>query len=131
MTAQEILRTKRSFAIVGATQNPERYGYEVFAVLRKAGYNVFPVNPKYEEIDEIKCYPSLKALPQKPDVVISALAPANTEKVTESVKELGVEILWMPPGCWSEESVEKCKILNINFVHDVCPVGIVKMMEAK
>jgi len=131
MTVQEILKTKKSFAIVGATQNPERYGYEVFAVLRKAGYNVFPVNPKYEEIDEIKCYPSLKDIPQKPDVVISALAPANTEKVTESVKELGIEILWMLPGCWSEEAVEKCKVLHISFVHDVCPVGIVKMMEAK
>lgn len=107
MTAQEILQTKKVFALVGATPEIWKYGYQVLATLIEAGYTVLPINPKYQEIESIKCYPSLKDLPQKPEVVICALAPANTEKVVAAVKELGIELLWMPPGCWSDEAVRK------------------------
>lgn len=127
MNAEEILQTKKSFAVVGATQNKECYGYEVFEVLLSKGYQVFPINPKYDEIDGIKCYPSLRDLDQKPEVVITALAPANTEKANEVAKELGIETVWMTPGCWSDIAVEKCQVLKLNFVYDECPVGILKL----
>lgn len=128
MTAQDILRTKKTFALVGATRDKWKYAYEVLVTLVNAGYTVMPINPKYQEIEGIKCYPSLKELPQKPEVVISALAPANTEKIVEAVKEMGIELLWMPPGCWSEEAVQKCRQLNVEFVYDVCPIGTLSMM---
>jgi len=127
MTAEEILKTKKSYAVIGATPNKERYGYEVFEIIHANGYQVFPINPKYAEIDGITCYPSLKALKQKPDVVITALAPANTEQVIDSVKALGIEIVWMPPGCWSDEAVKKCQDLQLNCIYDECPVGILKL----
>ncbi|MDZ7291862.1 MAG: CoA-binding protein [candidate division KSB1 bacterium] len=130
MTAQDILKTKKTFALVGATPDKWKYGYEVLMTLTNAGYSVLPINPKYQEIDGIKCHASLKELPQKPEVVICALAPANTEKVVEAVKEIGIEILWMPPGCWSDEAVRKCQQLNIEFVHDVCPIGTLQIMTA-
>lgn len=129
MTAQEILKTKKVFALVGATPDIWKYGYQVLATLLEGGYAVLPINPKYQEIDGITCYPSLKALPQKPEAVISALAPANTEKVVEVVKELGIELLWMPPGCWSEAAVRKSRELNLEFVHDVCPIGTLATMK--
>ncbi len=129
MTAEQILKIKKSFAIIGATQNPERYGYEVFEVLHKAGYLVFPINPKYQEIDGIRCYPSLRDLDQQPEVVITALAPANTEKVIDLAKELGIETVWMPPACWSDEALKKCQELQLNFIYDKCPVGMLKFMN--
>ncbi len=129
MNAEQILQTKKSFAILGATQSRERYGYEVFDVLHRAGYQVFPVNPKYAEIDGVKCYPSLRDLEQKPEVVITALAPANTENAVDAVKELGIETIWMPPGCWSDEAVEKCRELELDFIYDECPVGILKLQS--
>ncbi len=128
MTAQDILKTKKTFALVGATPDKWKYGYEVLTALMNAGYTVMPINPKYREIEGIKCYPSLKDLPQKPEVVISALAPTNTERVVEVVKEMSIELLWMPPGCWSDEAVQKCRRLNVDFVHDVCPIGTLSMM---
>jgi hypothetical protein len=93
MKAQDTLRTKKSFALVGATPDPWKYGYEVLATLVNAGYTVFPINPKYPEIEGSTCYASLEDLPQKPEVVISALAPANTERVVDKVKELDIELL--------------------------------------
>jgi len=129
MTAQDILKTKKTFGLVGASPDKWKYAYEVLMTLLDAGYTVMPINPKYEEIEGITCYASLKELPQKPEVLICALAPANTEKVVEAAKDAGVELLWMPPGCWSEEALRKCQQLSIDFVHDVCPIGTLRRMD--
>ena len=48
MTAEEILKTKKSYAVIGATPNRERYGYEVFEIIHANGYQVFPINLKYQ-----------------------------------------------------------------------------------
>lgn len=127
MTPEGILKSAKTFAIVGASDNPERYGYELVETMKNAGYNIFPVNPKYSAIQGITSYHSIKDIPQKPDVVITALAPGNSLKAIESAAELGVQIIWMPPECWSEETLEKCKSLNIEFVYNVCPIGLIKM----
>ena len=127
MTAEKILRTKKSYAIIGASNEMLKYGYELVVVLKDAGYNIFPINPKYEEIEGVKCYPSLKELPVKPEVIILALAPANTEKV---VKSIGIieSIFWLPPNCFNDETVAYCKNNNINFVYNVCPIGTLSSM---
>lgn len=67
-----LLQTPRVFAIVGASQDKSKYGYEVFETLKRHGHTVLPVNPKYAEIDGAACYPSLADLPQKPDVILTA-----------------------------------------------------------
>ena len=127
MTAEGILKTKKSFAVIGATPNKERYGYEVFEIIHANGYQVFPINLKYLEIDGIACYPSLAELKVKPDVVLTALAPANTEQIIDSVKALGIETVWMPPGCWSDVAVKRCQELGLNCIYDECPVWMLKL----
>lgn len=130
MTPEEILKSKKSFAIVGASNEMLKYGYELVCVFKDYGYKTFPINPKYDEIEGIKCYPSLKALPEKPDVVITALAPKNTVNVVPVVKEIGVEIIWFPPNCFDDNSIQKARELNLNFVSNVCPIGILGKMSA-
>ena len=66
------------FAIVGATDNPSKYGNEILHDLRNRGYDVYPINPRLGEIDGVKCYPSLSALPVEVDVLLlatSAMSP--------------------------------------------------------
>ncbi|HDJ26423.1 MAG TPA: CoA-binding protein, partial [Candidatus Bathyarchaeota archaeon] len=69
------------FAVVGASRDPNKYGHRVFKDLLEAGYEVYPVNPKADEILGRKCYPDLRSLPKKPDVVVFVVPP----KVTASL----------------------------------------------
>ncbi|MGQ9556293.1 MAG: CoA-binding protein [Anaerolineae bacterium] len=117
-----ILSNTKTFAVVGVSQNKEKYGYEVFTALLAKGYQVYPVNPKYEEVDGHRCYPALDGLPETPEVVVTVVPPAVTEKVVESCVRLGVGTVWMPPGSWSERAVEMCEAQGIEEVHDVCLV---------
>lgn len=129
ITPEDILKTAKTFAIVGASGSPERYGYELVETMHHAGYKVFPINPKYSEILGIPCYPSLTEVPEIPDVVITALSPNNTLNAIEKAAEKGVQIIWMPPECFSDETINKCKELNLAFVYDVCPIGIIRLSK--
>ena len=130
MIAEEILKTKKSFAIIGASNEMLKYGYELVVVLKDAGYNIFPINPKYEEIEGVKCYPSLRELPEKPEVIIIALAPTKTESVIKSIEDSDGIIFWLPPNCYNEEAVTFCKDNNISFVYNVCPIGTLNIMSS-
>ena len=128
MTPEEILKSKKSFAIVGASNEMMKYGYELVCVFKDNGYKIFPINPKYDEIEGIKCYPSLKDLPEKPDVVLTALAPKNTLNVVPVVKEIGVDTIWFPPNCFDENAVNKAEELKLDYISNVCPIGILRMI---
>ena len=124
-----ILKKSHTFAVVGVSQDRQKYGYEVFRALVESGYKVYPVNPKYTNVDEEPCYPSLQALPEKPDVVVTATPPAVTEKVAETGAQLKIETLWMPPETWSEQAINTCNSHGIQEVHDLCLVFALKSLK--
>ncbi len=127
--AHEILKTQRSYALIGASRHPEKYSHELLSVLKDAGYVVYPINPRYEDIDGEACYPSLSALPQRPEVVIVALAPQNSEKAVEDIIARGIRSVWFPPGCWSDAALEECRRHDLQIVHDICPIATLLGMK--
>jgi hypothetical protein len=126
---EEILKTKKTFALIGASQDMLKYSYELLFTLLDAGYTVYPINPRYENIDHIRCYPSLAELPQKPEVVIITLAPKNAEAMVESVAQHGVPTVWLPPGSWSDEAIAKARAAGLEVLFNVCPIGTLRKMK--
>ncbi len=61
----------RSIAIIGASQDLVSISGQPLNHLVSHNYagNIYPVNPKYQDILGVKCYPSLAALPEVPDLV--------------------------------------------------------------
>jgi len=126
MDANEILKTKKVFVVIGVPQDESKYGFEVFHTLLEHNYEVYPINPKYTDISGHKCYPALDALPEKPEVIVAVLAPQNTLKMVDQIAKISEAIFWIPPGSWSDEVIEKCNQLGLRYFHDVCPVGKLK-----
>ncbi len=114
------LNKKNIFAVVGASRDPQKYGYQVYKDLKNAGYEVYPVNPNADEILGDKCYPSLENLPKKPDVVDVVVPPKVTEQLVETCKKLGITKVWMQPGSESEKAIKFCEENSIQVVHGVC-----------
>lgn len=112
--------SRRVFAIVGATRKKEKYGYRIFRILKDAGYKVYPVNPKYDEIEGERCYASLSELPEKPDVVDIVVPPDVTEIIVREAHELGINRIWMQPGSESASAIKFCEDNGMLVLHDVC-----------
>jgi predicted CoA-binding protein len=111
---------QKKFAIVGATDNPKKYGNKIFKNLKSRGYEVYPVNPRLEEIEGVKCYKSLSEIPVKVDVVDIVVPPHITEKIVEECKKLGLSRVWIQPGAESEKAIKFCKENNIKVVYNLC-----------
>ena len=56
------------------------------------------VNPRYDELYDQPCYPSLDALPEIPDTVLVALNPLRAAAVTEEAAKAGVPSVIIPGG---------------------------------
>ena len=78
----------RSIAIIGASADLDKINGRPLKHLIEKGYagRVLPVNPKYERIADLTCYPSIAALPEPADMAIVAV-PAD--HVLESIEALG------------------------------------------
>jgi predicted CoA-binding protein len=116
---KEFLAQKR-FAVVGATDNPEKYGNQVVKNLKGRRYEVYPVNPRLKEVEGLTCYASLADLPVKPDVVDFVVPPAATEEILKQCTELGLDRIWLQPGSESESAIAYCQKNNLKVVHSVC-----------
>ena len=75
----------QSLAIIGASQRRGSVGNTLIRQIRHGGYGgrLYPVNPRYEEIEGVKCYPSLSALPEVPQHVSFAVPNAAVEENLE------------------------------------------------
>jgi len=62
----------QSIAIVGASRQKGKVGYEILTNMITAGYKgkIFPVNPKADTIEGLTCYPNLESIGQVPELVI-------------------------------------------------------------
>jgi len=116
---KEFMRQKK-FAVVGATDNPQKYGNQIVKNLKGRGYKVYPVNPKLKEIEGLNCYPSLAEIPEKVDVVDFVVPPEATEEVLKQCRELGLNRIWLQPGSESEKAINYCNENNMKVVHNAC-----------
>lgn len=94
-------------AVVGVSDDASKYGHKIFRDLLNAGYPVKGVNPKGGFVLGQHIYASLSDLEQRPDLVITVVHPAVTERVVEECNKLGVKQVWMQPGSDSDRAVEK------------------------
>jgi hypothetical protein len=85
MTKCEILMAARRIAILGASPNPSRTSHDISAYLRRAGYDVIPVNPNYDEIQGSRCFASLALLELPVDIVDVFRAAEHEEAVRDEI----------------------------------------------
>ncbi|HAS04840.1 MAG TPA: CoA-binding protein [Dehalococcoidia bacterium] len=116
---KEFMAQKR-FAVIGASDNPEKYSNKIVKDLKNRGYEVFPVNPRLKEVDGLVCFSSLADIPCKVDVVDFVVPPAVTEEVLKQCVGLGIRRIWLQPGSESEAAIAYCRENNLNVVYNVC-----------
>ena len=75
----------RSIAVIGASRDLITISGQSLQHLQSHGYagKLYPVNPKYDEILGIKCWPSIESLPETPDL---ALILINASRAAEMLR---------------------------------------------
>ena len=82
-----------SIAVVGASRRADAVGNTVLKNLLKGEFPdaLYAVNPRYDEIEGVPCYPSLSALPQPVRLVIFAVSDERLEGLLDEALACGME----------------------------------------
>ncbi|MGB5307672.1 MAG: bifunctional acetate--CoA ligase family protein/GNAT family N-acetyltransferase [Arenicellales bacterium] len=88
----DALFSPESIAVFGASEKEGGVGTRVFLNMIEAGYRgeLYPVNPKYEEIHGRRCYKSLADIDAAVDLVIIATPASTVLEIMRSCGEHGV-----------------------------------------
>jgi len=111
---------RRTWAVVGVSANPMKFGRRIYQDLRRAGYRVYAVNPHVTEILGDRVYPNLAALPERPDVVDLVVPPSVSEMIVKEAAAAGIRRVWMQPGAESPQAIEFCRASGIEVVAHAC-----------
>lgn len=113
-------------AVVGVSRTPTEAANAIYRRLREAGYGVYAVNPRADEVEGDPCFPTLHALSVRPDGVVAVTPPDGTLEVARACVELGIPALWMHrgmgPGSVSEEAVALCRTHGVAVIPGACPM---------
>ncbi len=100
---ENIMLEKKIWAVVGANNDPGKYGNKIYRTLKSRGYEVYPVNPRYDFVEGAPCYRDLKSLPVTPEVVNMVVAPQFGKAYIKEASELGIKYIWLQPGTYNDE----------------------------
>ncbi|MGQ9581889.1 MAG: CoA-binding protein [Thermoplasmatota archaeon] len=119
-TALGILRSMRSVAVVGASDQPGRPSHRVTFYLIRAGFDVYPVNPNIKELGGRPAYPDLKSVPAHIDVVDIFRRPESVMPIVEEAIQVGAGAVWMQEGVINEQAAARARGAGLAVVMDRC-----------
>ncbi|MHB9099231.1 MAG: acetate--CoA ligase family protein, partial [Syntrophales bacterium] len=103
----------QGIAVVGATPNPLKGGN---AILKNIlfGYRggIYPVNPKYPEIEGLKCYPSVTTIPGPVDLAIVFVPAPLVPAAVEDCAAKGIRGVMIESGGFAESGPEGTRLQN-------------------
>lgn len=109
-----------TIAVVGATDNPAKYGSVIYRDLKRKGFTVWPVNNHRTTVDGDRAYASLADLPELPTIVNIVVPPDQTMSVLREAEELALRNVWVQPGAESGEVMEYLADGGFTYLANAC-----------
>jgi predicted CoA-binding protein len=117
---RRILMRNRSLAVVGLSAHWHRPSHFAAKYMLDHGYTVVPVNPAYPEVLGQKCYPSLRELPFKVDIVDCFRRAEDIPAIVEDAIAIGAKVLWLQIGVIHDEAARRAEAAGLEVVMDRC-----------
>lgn len=116
---QRFLAPKK-LAVAGASRNPKKFGGTVVKDLKERGFELFPINPNAEEIQNLKCYPGVAELP---DDVAHLLILTPKDRTAEVVKQAvlkKMKMVWIQQMSETPEALALLEEAGIPYIQKKC-----------
>ena len=120
---QDILKSAKTIAMVGASPDKTKFSYGVLRVLHETGYDMIPVNPRpdVEEIRGMKVFNSLAEIDRSVDIVEVFRRPEDLLGIAHEAIEIGAKVLWGQIGVRNDEAARVAENAGMKVVMNRCP----------
>ncbi len=117
---RRILKGSRTIAVVGLSADWFRPSYFAAKYMQEHGFRVIPVNPKYSEVLGERCYPDLKSIPEKVNIVDVFRKSADCVPIAEDAVAIGASTLWLQIGVINEDARRVAEAGGLSVVMNRC-----------
>ena len=120
---QDILKSVKTIAMVGASPDKTKFSYGVLRVLHETGYDMIPVNPRpdLKEIRGLKVYSSLDQIDRPVDMVEVFRKAEDLYGIAEDAIAIGAKVLWGQIGVINYEAARLAEEAGLKVVMNRCP----------
>jgi predicted CoA-binding protein len=116
----QIIQNARTVALVGVSANPIRSSNFVASYLVRTPLTTWPVNPAYEQVLGLRCYPTLHDLPEPPDIVDIFRREDAIPGVVEEAIDVGARVVWFQLGLRHDAAARRAIDAGLKVVQDRC-----------
>ncbi len=106
----------KTCAVIGDVVTPAKWASKSVRAHQMAGYRVFPVHPAGGEVNGLTVYPSLADISERLDRISVYLRPTLVLEALDDIAQKGCDELWLNPGTYTPEVVERAESLGLNVV---------------
>ena len=119
----DLLRSARTIAMVGASDNPDRASFGVMKFLQDQGYRVIPVNPRItgEHVHGEYVWRELSQIGEPIDIVDIFRRSDEVGPIVDQAIEVGAKAVWMQLGVIDEDAASRAEDAGLKVVMDHCP----------
>lgn len=120
------LRHLSSVAVVGASPIKGKIGYELVRNIIDFGFkgDVYPVNPKYDEVLGLKCYNTVREIPGKVDLAVVAVPAPSVIGVLKDLCYKDVDVAVVVSSGFRERGRIELEI-SIKRIADECSMRVI------
>ena len=115
----EIFASSRRIAVVGLSPDPSKASYGVAQYLSQY-YEVVPVNPNYEDIEGVPCYPSVASIPGPVDLIDVFQRSERVPDFVDDALAAGSPYFWMQLGIRNAAARAALEAKGVQVVDDLC-----------
>ena len=113
----------KTVAVIGASNNRNKFGNKAVRAFLQQGYTVYPVNPNEGEVEGLKTFKSVSDLPVRPQMVTVYVPPQILLKLLPGIAAKGCDELWLNPGAESDAVVAEAERLGLKVIQACSIIG--------
>ena len=107
-----------AFAVVGASDDRNKYGNKVLRCYQQHGMPVVGVHPKRTEVEGAPCYAKLTAVPGTPRAVSIVAPPGAAPAIVADAIAAGCKHLWFQPGAEQAAAIATARAAGLEVIAD-------------
>lgn len=114
----------KTVAIVGASNDRNKYGNKAVRAFLRQGYTVYPVNPNETHVEGVTAFRSIGEVPERPHKVSVYVPPQVLLRLLPEIAGRGCDELWLNPGTESDAVLTEAERLGLNVIQACSIIGV-------
>lgn len=120
---------KDLIAILGLSDDPQRYSHQAKELLQKNGYeNLVGVHPKLKDVEGVRVVPRLEDLPGRPHTLTVYLSPDKLEPLIPAILKLNPQRIILNPGTESQKLIDAARTQGIPL-EEACTLVLLRTRQ--